>query len=202
MSEYRHLGDDLDEYLATLSEEERERVEGASTSLDVARLIYRAREYRAKTQSQAAESSGFRQQTISRLESGTANATFRTVEKYLRGLQMAMQISLFDRITGHRVESVNINWDERDDSKHNAWLTWSNLLEERSSEYLSVAVRLLNTPESQLMQKFAEASTVLFASANVTERTVRAEPIVGLEDFATNTSDSVGAAATSQLAAA
>ena len=111
MTTYQAALDDLDILLADLSSEEREEIEGASTALDVARLSYRAREHRSMTQSEAAKASGYKQQVVSRLEGGTANATFKTVERYLRRLGFALQLNLFDRDSAELIEEVRINWD-------------------------------------------------------------------------------------------
>jgi hypothetical protein len=54
--------DNLDQYQAELTEEEREEIAAASVALDLARMVYAAREARGLTQTKAAELTGVRQQ--------------------------------------------------------------------------------------------------------------------------------------------
>jgi transcriptional regulator with XRE-family HTH domain len=108
MSDNRSV-DDLDVLEPTLTPEEREEVAAASVALDLARLVFAAREQRGLTQAQAAECTGVQQQMISRLEGGTAQPTFKTVERYLRRLGFAVSVSLIDLEQGQIVDHVMLN---------------------------------------------------------------------------------------------
>jgi transcriptional regulator with XRE-family HTH domain len=103
--------DSIDEYQATLTEDELEEVAAASVALDLARLAYSARERRGLTQVQAAEFAGVKQQMVSRLEGGTAQPTFRTFERYLRRLGFALHVSLIDEQQRDIADGVVLNDD-------------------------------------------------------------------------------------------
>ena len=108
-----HDTDDLARLEATLSEEEREEVAAASVALDLARLVYAARERRGLTQTEAAEQTGMKQQMISRLEGGTAQPTVKTVERYLRRLGFALDVSLIDEDCDEPIDRLVLNEELR-----------------------------------------------------------------------------------------
>ena len=101
--------DDLDLHEATLTPEEREEVAAASVALDLAGLVYVAREHLGLTQKEAAERTGVQQQMISRLEGGTAQPTFKTVERYLRKLGFAMSVSVVDQTSAQLIDQATLN---------------------------------------------------------------------------------------------
>jgi transcriptional regulator with XRE-family HTH domain len=111
--------DDLDLYQEELTEEEREGIAAASVALDLARLIYAAREARGLTQKEAAELTGVRQQMISRLEGGTAQPTFKTVERYMRRLGFALRLSLIDENNDEPADALVLNEGERSPGRIN-----------------------------------------------------------------------------------
>lgn len=101
--------DDITTDLSKLSNEELEQVAAASVALDIGTLVYQARIQRDLTQSQAARRTGFKQQSISRYESGEVNVTFQTLERLLRKLEMALEIGIIDEITGRTIEKMVLN---------------------------------------------------------------------------------------------
>jgi ribonucrease Y len=104
------------ERVAQLTQEERDEIAAASVALDLARLVYAAREARGLTQTEAAELTGVRQQMISRLEGGTAQPTFKTVERYLRRLGFALHLSLVDERNDETVDCLILNEEGRSTS--------------------------------------------------------------------------------------
>jgi transcriptional regulator with XRE-family HTH domain len=104
---------------ATLSEEEREEVAAASVAFDLARLVYAARERHGLTQNEAAERTGMKQQTISRLEGGTAQPTIKTVERYLRGLGFALDVFLIDEECNESIDRLILNEEVRSQARGN-----------------------------------------------------------------------------------
>ena len=102
---------DLRQYLASLSYEERERLAEAATALDVAQLLFSARDHRGLTQKQTEERTGVKQQEISRYEGGVGNITIKKLERYLRKLGFTLDIDLRDDETGQIVERIAVNGD-------------------------------------------------------------------------------------------
>lgn len=93
-------GDDLDAYIATFSAEEREELAVAETAIDIAKLLYSARQHRGLSQSAAAERAGVQQQAVSRFERPDANVRLLTLQKYLGALGYAVEINVVDVETG------------------------------------------------------------------------------------------------------
>lgn len=93
-------GDDLDAYVATLSAEEREELAVAETAIDIAKLLYGARQRRGLSQSAAAARAGVQQQAVSRFERPDANVRLLTLRKYLGALGYAVEINVVDVETG------------------------------------------------------------------------------------------------------
>ncbi|HET7036977.1 MAG TPA: helix-turn-helix transcriptional regulator [Thermomicrobiaceae bacterium] len=102
---------DLEQYLASLPDEERERLAEAAAALDVAQLLFSARDHRGLTQKQAEELTGVKQQEISRYEGGVGNITIKKLERYLRKLGFTLEIALLDDETGQIVERIAVNRD-------------------------------------------------------------------------------------------
>lgn len=107
MSEHERPIDDLDAYIATLSDSEREELAVASEALDIAHLLYHARLHRGLTQAEAAAKAGLQQQAISRLERAATNMTIATLQGYLRELGYTVEISLRDADSGKLVAKVS-----------------------------------------------------------------------------------------------
>ena len=98
--------DDLDAYIATLDEEEHQALAAAETAMDIAILLYRAREHRGLSQDAAARRAGLRQQAISRLEQHGANPQLETIRTYLGALGYGMELSVIDLDTGEAAFSL------------------------------------------------------------------------------------------------
>jgi len=91
--------DDLDAYVATLDASERDDLSAAETAIDIAILLYRARERRGLSQVAAAERAGMQQQAVSRLERPYANIHLGTLQRYLSALGYSLEISVVDEET-------------------------------------------------------------------------------------------------------
>lgn len=88
--------DDLEVYLATLSDGEREEIEIAGVAIDLAVLLYHARAARGLTQSAAAKRAGLAQQAVSRFERPSANIRLDTLQRYLSALGYIVEITVKD----------------------------------------------------------------------------------------------------------
>ncbi|HVX30075.1 MAG TPA: helix-turn-helix transcriptional regulator [Nitrolancea sp.] len=118
MTERHTKRNEVNEYIASLTDAEREAIDSASVALDIAGLAYRARLARGFTQTEAAEASGLKQQAISRIEGGTINVTFRTLERYLRALGFSVRLSVCDENTGKIVDQITLNRPDDDMDAH------------------------------------------------------------------------------------
>lgn len=98
--------DDIDAYVATLTEEEREEVAAAGAAIDIAVSLYRARERRGSSQSAAAKLAGLQQQAVSRLERPDANPRLGTIQSYLGARGYAMELKAIDLETGETAAAV------------------------------------------------------------------------------------------------
>jgi DNA-binding XRE family transcriptional regulator len=101
MSETNRPSNEIDDYIATFSLEEREEYSAAETALDLASLLYHIRHTHGLTQTSAAERSGLKQQAISRLEQAASNVQLGTLQRYLGALGYHLEISVIDDRTGH-----------------------------------------------------------------------------------------------------
>lgn len=101
--------DDLDEYLAGLSDDERKRVSEADAALDLAMMLYDARMARGLTQTEAASRSGMRQQVISRWERSHPNIQLASLQRYLAALGYTLGIVVSDAETGEIVASAGMS---------------------------------------------------------------------------------------------
>ena len=114
----KHHTDDLARLEAAMTEEELEEIAAASVALDLARLVYTARERRGLTQTEAANRTGMKQQMISRLEGGTAQPTVKTVERYLRRLGYALEVTLIDEKCDEPIDRLILNEEGRTPAIH------------------------------------------------------------------------------------
>ena len=101
MSETIKPYNEIDEYIATFSDEERQEYVVAETALDLATILYQIRQEQGLTQRQAAERSGLKQQAISRLEKVASNIQLGTLQRYLGALGYTIEISIIDTQTGN-----------------------------------------------------------------------------------------------------
>ena len=75
----KHVNDDIDAYVSTFDEAERNDLAAAEAAIDIAILLHRARERRGLSQSAAARVAGLQQQAISRFERPSANPQLETI---------------------------------------------------------------------------------------------------------------------------
>lgn len=97
--------DDIDAYIATLTEEERRRLPAAEAALDLAVLLYHARQSRGLSQAAAAELAGFHQQAVSRFERG-GTPQWDTLHRYLLALGYSLELKLVDITTGKTTANI------------------------------------------------------------------------------------------------
>ena len=100
MSETNRPYNEIDDYIATFSTEERQEYSAAETALDLASMLYHIRHTHGLTQRSAAERSGLKQQAISRLEQAASNIQLGTLQRYLGALGYHIEISVIDDRTG------------------------------------------------------------------------------------------------------
>lgn len=98
--------DDLDSYIATLSEEERREIARAGSALDLALLLHQARTARGLTQQDAAARAGLRQQAVSRWERSQPNVQLDGVQRYLNALGYVAELVIRDAETGEVMGAV------------------------------------------------------------------------------------------------
>ncbi len=101
MSELIKPYNEIDDYIATFSDEERQEYANAETALDIASILYQIRQEQGLTQRQAAERAGLKQQAISRLEKAAFNIQLGTLQHYLGALGYSIEISIIDNHTGN-----------------------------------------------------------------------------------------------------
>ena len=99
MSETTRPYNEIDDYIATFSDEERQEYVAAETALDLASILYQIRQEQGLTQRKAA--SGLKQQAISRLEKAASNIQLGTLQRYLGSLGYSIEISIIDNHTGN-----------------------------------------------------------------------------------------------------
>jgi HTH-type transcriptional regulator / antitoxin HipB len=101
MSETSGPHNEIDDYIAALSDEERQEYAAAETALDLASILYQIRQKQGLTQHKAAERTGLKQQAISRLEQAASNMQLGTLQRYLGALGYHIEISVIDDRTGN-----------------------------------------------------------------------------------------------------
>jgi DNA-binding XRE family transcriptional regulator len=92
--------DDIEAYIADFNDDERRDLAAAEAAIDIAMLLYRAREQRGLSQTAAAKLAGLRQQTVSRFERPEVNPQLETVQAYLGALGYALELRAIDLATG------------------------------------------------------------------------------------------------------
>lgn len=100
MSETNKPYNEIDDYIATFSDEEQQGYAVAEIALDLASILYQIRQEQGLTQRQAAEQTGLKQQAISRLEKAASNIQLGTLQRYLSALGYHLEISVIDNRTG------------------------------------------------------------------------------------------------------
>jgi DNA-binding XRE family transcriptional regulator len=98
--------DDIEAYIATFDEDGRRRLAAAEAAIDIAILLYRARERRGLSQAAAAKLAGLHQQAVSRFERPDANPRLDTIQDYLGALGYALELAAIDIETGEQAAKV------------------------------------------------------------------------------------------------
>jgi DNA-binding XRE family transcriptional regulator len=101
MGETIRPSNEIDDYIAAFSDEERQEYAAAETALDLASMLYQIRQEQGLTQQHAAERTGLKQQAISRLEKAASNMQLGTLQRYLGALGYRIEISVIDNRTGN-----------------------------------------------------------------------------------------------------
>ena len=101
MNEITRPYNEIDDYIATFSDEERQEYAVAETALDLANVLYHIRQEQGLTQRNAAERAGLKQQAISRLEKAASNIQLSTLQRYLGALGYSIEINVIDNRTGN-----------------------------------------------------------------------------------------------------
>jgi DNA-binding XRE family transcriptional regulator len=96
MKKGTRIYEDIADYISTLSDKEQEQVAEAEKAIDLAFLLYKAREERGLTQAAAGACAGIKQQMVSKLEQTGANVELGTIHRYLGALGYRLTISLED----------------------------------------------------------------------------------------------------------
>jgi DNA-binding XRE family transcriptional regulator len=109
MSDKQKTYGDIDTYIAAMSDEERQELAIADIALDLAWILYHARQERGLTQSEAAKRAGLKQQAISRLEKAANHVQFDTLQRYLGALGYTIDIVVKDRTTGDVVAQTSLS---------------------------------------------------------------------------------------------
>lgn len=99
---------EIDDYIATFTAEERQELAAAVAALDIAVLLHRARETQGLSQAAAAQLAGLRQQAVSRLEQPGANVQLATVQRYLAALGYTVEIAVRETKTGKVLGSATL----------------------------------------------------------------------------------------------
>jgi len=109
MSETSRSYNEIDDYIAAFSDEERQEYGAAETALDLASILYRIRQEQGLTQHKAAERAGLKQQAISRLEKAASNMQLGTLQRYLGALGYRIEISVIDNRTGNVAGTTSLS---------------------------------------------------------------------------------------------
>jgi DNA-binding XRE family transcriptional regulator len=102
---YNQIGD----FIAAFSSEERQGYAAADTLMDLASILYHIRQERGLTQRQAAERAALQQQAISRLEKAASNMQLGTLQRYLGALGYQIKIGVIDNRTGSVVGKTSLS---------------------------------------------------------------------------------------------
>lgn len=100
--------DDVDTILASLSDEERAELANASAAIDIAIMLYKARENKRLSQADAAQLAGLQQQAVSRLERPGVNPRLTSIRSYLSALGYSLELRAIDTATGKAIASATL----------------------------------------------------------------------------------------------
>lgn len=107
MSEATRPYNEIDDYMAAFSDEERQEYAAAEAALDLASLLYRTQQEQGLTQHHAAERSDLQQQAMSRLEKAASTMQLGMLQRYLRTPGYRLEISIIDNRTGKRAGNMS-----------------------------------------------------------------------------------------------
>lgn len=96
MNKDRKNYNEIDDYIATFSDEERQEYAAAETALDLACVLYHIRQEQGLTQREAAKRADLQQQAVSRLERAATNVQLGTLQRYLGALGYSIEITIKD----------------------------------------------------------------------------------------------------------
>lgn len=99
----------IEDYIATLSDDEQREIAGAELAIDLARLLHHAREHRQLTQTEAAELAHMRQQAVSRLERPGANIQLATLQRYLSALGYALELTIREPENDAVIDQIRVS---------------------------------------------------------------------------------------------
>lgn len=100
------MRDDLDAYIATLDEQERQELAQSEAALDLAILLHEVRAARGLTQKDAAERAGLQQQAVSRWERAHTGVQLGTLRRYLDALGYTLDLVIRDKETGEVINTA------------------------------------------------------------------------------------------------
>ncbi len=101
MSKTSGPSNEIDDYIAAFSDEERQEYTVAETALDLVSILHRIQQERALTQHHAAERATLQQQAVSRLEKAASNVQLGTLQRYLGALGYRLEICVIDNHSGN-----------------------------------------------------------------------------------------------------
>ena len=100
--------DDIERYVATFTELERQELAAAGAAIDIAILLHRVREHRGLNQAAAAALAGLHQQSVSRLEQPSGYPKLETMRAYLAALGYQLELNVIDLDSGEVAASLQL----------------------------------------------------------------------------------------------
>lgn len=97
---------EIDEYIATLTDEERQDILLADTALDIISLLHQAQQSRDHHQVNTSILPGLRRQLMGWLEYSASRAELDALQRYLGALGYSVDIALRDVQTGATVGQI------------------------------------------------------------------------------------------------
>lgn len=116
MNKHETTYNGVDDYIAELTDDERDKLATAETAIELAFLLYKARQAKGLTQAKAAEQAGLHQQAVSRFEQPDmklATTKFDTLRKYLTALGYAVHVGISDAASGAVVSRICLEPSEQ-----------------------------------------------------------------------------------------
>ena len=101
MSETSRPYNEIDDYIAAFSDEERQAYAAAERALDLATMLYCISPEQEPRQQQVTARTGIKQQALSRLEKAVSTMQLGALQRYLGALGYRIEISVIDNRTGN-----------------------------------------------------------------------------------------------------